>query len=128
MLKEIRDIGIAAYLVMHEYKLRDKKDKSFLFEVVSDENKKFEDLKISYLSVCFFSHFGHTKQSLLLINSCSLTQCLVVFSLCIKKTWKLLQTKKKPSSSPCWEQWQAMPIIILWVAIQEAVPLQAIRY
>ena len=50
MLKEIRDIGIAAYLVMHEYKLRDKKDKSFLFEVVSDESKKFEDLKISYLS------------------------------------------------------------------------------
>ena len=44
MLKEIRDIGIAAYLVMHEYKLRDKKDKSFLFEVVSDETTNKEML------------------------------------------------------------------------------------
>jgi hypothetical protein len=63
MLKEIRDIGIAAYLVMHEYKLRDKKDKSFLFEVVSDESKKFEDLKISYLS-SEFHHFDSCLMSL----------------------------------------------------------------
>ena len=51
MLKEIRDIGIAAYLVMHEYKLRDKKDKSFLFEVVSDESKKFHHFDSCLMSL-----------------------------------------------------------------------------
>ena len=48
MNKEIRDIGIAAYLVMHDFKLQDKKDKNFIFSIDSSESKKFEDLKISY--------------------------------------------------------------------------------
>lgn len=63
MLKEIRDIGIAAYMVMHDYKLRDKKDKSFIFAIDPNENKKFEDLKISYLS-SEFHHFDSCLMSL----------------------------------------------------------------
>ena len=63
MSKEIRDIGIAAYLVMHDFKLLDKKDKNFIFAVDPTENKKFEDLKISYLS-SEFHHFDSCIMSL----------------------------------------------------------------
>ena len=63
MNKEIRDIGIAAYLVMHEFKLHDKRDKSFIFSINPAENKKFEDLKISYLS-SEFHHFDSCIMSL----------------------------------------------------------------
>jgi hypothetical protein len=63
MNKEIRDIGIAAYLVMHEFKLHDKKEKNFIFSIEPINNKKFEDLKISYLS-SEFHHFDSCIMSL----------------------------------------------------------------
>lgn len=63
MTKHIRDIGIAAYLVMHDFKLCDKQDKSFIFSIDPEENKKFEDLKISYLS-SEFHHFDSCIMSL----------------------------------------------------------------
>jgi hypothetical protein len=63
MLKEIRDIGIAAYLVMHEFKLHDKKEKNFIFSIDPNDQKKFEDLKISYLS-SEFHHFDSCIMSL----------------------------------------------------------------
>ena len=63
MNKEIRDIGIAAYLVMHEFKLHDKKEKNFIFSIEPINSKKFEDLKISYLS-SEFHHFDSCIMSL----------------------------------------------------------------
>lgn len=63
MMKQIRDIGIAAYLVMHDYKLSDKQEKNFIFIIEPPENKKFEDLKISYLS-SEFHHFDSCIMSL----------------------------------------------------------------
>jgi len=63
MTKHIRDIGIAAYLVMHDYKLCDKQEKNFIFTIDQNENKKFEDLKISYLS-SEFHHFDSCIMSL----------------------------------------------------------------
>lgn len=63
MMKQIRDIGIAAYLVMHDYKLSDKQEKNFIFVIEPSENKKFEDLKISYLS-SEFHHFDSCIMSL----------------------------------------------------------------
>lgn len=63
MTKNIRDIGIAAYLVMHDYKLCDKQEKNFIFSIEQNENKKFEDLKISYLS-SEFHHFDSCIMSL----------------------------------------------------------------
>ena len=63
MNKEIRDIGIAAYLVMHEFKLHDKKEKNFIFSIDPSDQKKFEDLKISYLS-SEFHHFDSCIMSL----------------------------------------------------------------
>ena len=63
MNKEIRDIGIAAYLVMHEFKLHDKKEKNFIFSIDPNAQKKFEDLKISYLS-SEFHHFDSCIMSL----------------------------------------------------------------
>lgn len=63
MNKEIRDIGIAAYLVMHEFKLYDKREKNFIFSIDLTDQKKFEDLKISYLS-SEFHHFDSCIMSL----------------------------------------------------------------
>jgi len=63
MNKEIRDIGIAAYLVMHEFKLHDKREKNFIFSIDPTDQKKFEDLKISYLS-SEFHHFDSCIMSL----------------------------------------------------------------
>ena len=63
MNKEIRDIGIAAYLVMHEFKLHDKREKNFIFSIDPNDQKKFEDLKISYLS-SEFHHFDSCIMSL----------------------------------------------------------------
>jgi hypothetical protein len=63
MVKQIRDIGIAAYLVMHDFKLCDKQEKNFIFSIDNSENKKFEDLKISYLS-SEFHHFDSCIMSL----------------------------------------------------------------
>ena len=63
MNNEIRDIGIAAYLVMHEFKLHDKKEKNFIFSIDPNDQKKFEDLKISYLS-SEFHHFDSCIMSL----------------------------------------------------------------
>jgi len=63
MNKEIRDIGIAAYLVIHEFKLHDKKEKNFIFSIDPNDQKKFEDLKISYLS-SEFHHFDSCIMSL----------------------------------------------------------------
>ena len=43
MKKEIRDIGIAAYLLLHSFKLSSKKDRSFIFDIVPEREKEFED-------------------------------------------------------------------------------------
>jgi len=63
MIKEIKDIGIAAYLILHGFKLSLKRDKLFVFEIKSEQEKEFEDLKVSYLA-SEFHHFDSCIMSL----------------------------------------------------------------
>ena len=62
MKKEIRDIGIAAYLLLHSFKLSSKKDRSFIFDIVPEREKEFEDMKLSYLA----SEFHHFDSCLMI--------------------------------------------------------------
>jgi hypothetical protein len=63
MKKDIKDIGIAAYLLLHNFKLSSKRDKLFIFEIDQDKEKEFEDLKLSYLA-SEFHHFDSCLMSL----------------------------------------------------------------
>jgi hypothetical protein len=63
MKKEIRDIGIAAYLLLHSFKLTSKKDRSFIFDIATEREKEFEDMKLSYLA-SEFHHFDSCLMSL----------------------------------------------------------------
>ncbi len=45
--KGVSDLGAAAYILMHEYKVVGKQAKSIYFEV-ADESE-FDDLKLGYL-------------------------------------------------------------------------------
>lgn len=48
------DLGVAAYILMHKYKVLGKRGKSIYFEVENEEsNKKFQDLALEYLSSDF---------------------------------------------------------------------------
>lgn len=63
MIKDIKDIGIAAYLLLNGFKLINKKDKLFVFEVEKLKEKEFEDMKLSYLA-SEFHHFDSCLMSL----------------------------------------------------------------
>jgi hypothetical protein len=56
--KTVSDLGIAAYVLMQGYELLGKKDRDFYFEVDDSEERKFDELKISYL-VSEFHYFDH---------------------------------------------------------------------
>jgi len=48
------DLGVAAYILMHKYKVLGKRGKSIYFEVENEEvNGKFQDLALEYLSSDF---------------------------------------------------------------------------
>ena len=48
------DLGVAAYILMHKYKVLGKRGKSIYFEVENEEvNSKFQDLALEYLSSDF---------------------------------------------------------------------------
>jgi hypothetical protein len=48
------DLGVAAYILMHKYKVLGKRGKSIYFEVENEEvNIKFQDLALEYLSSDF---------------------------------------------------------------------------
>lgn len=61
--KPVQDLGIAAYVLMHQYQLAGRKEKTFIFKVVKDKLKEFEDLKTSYL-FSEFHYFDHCLMGL----------------------------------------------------------------
>lgn len=48
--KSVLDLGAAAYLMMHAYKVIGKKGKAVYFEVDEDSEDEFDKLVIDYLS------------------------------------------------------------------------------
>lgn len=56
--KTVSDLGIAAYILMQGHDLLGKKDKDFHFEIEDKDERKFDELKISYL-VSEFHYFDH---------------------------------------------------------------------
>lgn len=51
--KFVNDLGAAAYILMHKYKVLGKKNKSIYFEVDNDSKEKFDDLSLEYISSDF---------------------------------------------------------------------------
>lgn len=48
------DLGVAAYILMHKYKVLGKRGRSIYFEVENEDvNNKFQDLALEYLSSDF---------------------------------------------------------------------------
>mgnify|MGYP006268700373 CR=1 FL=1 len=50
MLKNIEDLGTAAYVLMHNYKLAGRVGKEVIFEVEEEEEDKFNSICLDYLS------------------------------------------------------------------------------
>lgn len=50
MLKNIEDLGTAAYILMHNYRLAGRKGKEIIFEIDDDKEEKFDILGLDYLS------------------------------------------------------------------------------
>ena len=48
--KCVTDLGVAAYIMMHKYKVIGRKGKSIYFEVAHSEIDEFESLQMEYLS------------------------------------------------------------------------------
>lgn len=48
--KSVNDLGIAAYLLMHGYKVVGRKNRTIFFEVKEDEMQEFDALSFDYLS------------------------------------------------------------------------------
>jgi regulator of sigma D len=48
--KFVTDLGAAAYIMMHKYKVVGKKGKAIYFEVNQDEVNEFDSLQLEYLS------------------------------------------------------------------------------
>lgn len=51
--KHITDLGAAAYLHMHKYKVAGRVGKAIVFEVYRDEQREFEDRMLEYLTSDF---------------------------------------------------------------------------
>ncbi len=52
--KHVQDLGAAAYLMMHLYKVVGRKGKAYYFEVSNEkESKEFDDRQMEYLSSDF---------------------------------------------------------------------------
>lgn len=65
--KKINDLGMAAYIMMHGYKVLGKNGKSYLFEVDEKDVKEFDARKLEYLS-SDFHRFDSCLMSLKKIN------------------------------------------------------------
>lgn len=63
--KYINDLGAAAYILMHKYKIIGKKNKTIYFEV--DDMNKFDELALEYLSSAYH-RFDSCLMSLKKIN------------------------------------------------------------
>lgn len=44
------DLGAAAYIMMHKYKVAGKKGKSIYFEIEKEDESEFDNLRMEYLS------------------------------------------------------------------------------
>lgn len=52
--KFVTDLGAAAFLLMHKFKLLGKKGRAFYFEInTKDEDKQFDELNLQYASSVF---------------------------------------------------------------------------
>jgi len=61
--KNIQDLGVAAYILMHSYPLAGRKDRTFIFSVEKSKLMEFEDLKTAYL-FSEFHYFDHCLMGL----------------------------------------------------------------
>lgn len=50
MSKHVTDLGAAAYLMMHKYKVVGKRGKAVYFEINEDQESAFDQLTMDYLS------------------------------------------------------------------------------
>jgi len=63
----VTDLGAAAYILMHKYKVLGKKGKAVYFEIDDDGSDKFDELSLEYLS-SEFHRFDSCLMSLKKIN------------------------------------------------------------
>lgn len=49
----VTDLGAAAYILMHKYKVVGKKGKAIYFEVIEDIDDKFDEIALEYISSDF---------------------------------------------------------------------------
>lgn len=61
--KFVTDLGAAAYIMMHKYKVVGKRGKSIYFEVALGEEDEFDNLTMDYLS-SEYHHFDSCIMSL----------------------------------------------------------------
>ena len=50
MEKKVNDLGIAAYLKMHGYKVTGRRNRTIFFEIKEEESQEFEKLTFDYLN------------------------------------------------------------------------------
>ena len=55
----VSDLGVAAYVMMHGYKVIRRQGNSLLFEVANDEINEFERLQMEYLNSEFHRFDSH---------------------------------------------------------------------
>ncbi len=48
--KSVNDLGIAAYLMMHGYKVVGRRNRTVFFEIKESESQEFEGMTFEYLS------------------------------------------------------------------------------
>lgn len=65
--RHVTDLGAAAYILMHKYRLLGRKGKNIFFEVEIDNNDKFDELSLDYIS-SEFHRFDSCLMSLKKIN------------------------------------------------------------
>jgi hypothetical protein len=65
--KKVFDLGAAAYLLMHGYKVVGRQNKAVVFEIEQSANKEFDSRKMEYLS-SEFHRFDSCLMSLKKMN------------------------------------------------------------
>lgn len=59
--KSVNDLGIAAYLMMHGYKVVGRRNRTVFFEIGESETKEFDILGFEYLSSPFHQFDSYEK-------------------------------------------------------------------
>jgi HJR/Mrr/RecB family endonuclease len=63
MYKRVNDLGVAAYLTMHGYKVVGRQAKAIMFSIDKEESEEFEQKSLEYLA-SEFHRFDHYLMSL----------------------------------------------------------------